>query len=313
MSGIFLSFFGGALPTFAVSPSTASVNEGSSVTFTVTTTNVSDGTTLYWSLNTVSGTVNTSDFTGAAVTGSFSISSNTGSVALTLANDVTAEGSESFQLQVRTGSTSGTIVATSSTVTINDTSTVPVPEDPGNGQGWSIGQGAGSANGSYTSTSSTNYISSWYNSAGANTATLNYACGGGGSFAYHTGHSGNSSQWPMYHAIQVSTGTYGQVINKINWYKHSNAIGNVDMWGTTRAITSGNYTDTSLYTYLGRVNMGGAGSAGDCTISTGTFNSSSYGYNWILLKLIDISGPLAYPSVGSLGGWAMFGMQLVKQ
>ena len=127
MSGILLSLFSGAPPTFAVSPSTASVNEGSSVTFTVTTTNVSDGTTLYWSLNTVSGTVNTSDFTGAAVTGSFSISSNTGSVALTLANDTTTEGSESFQLQVRTGSTSGTIVATSSTVTIGDTSLSPEP------------------------------------------------------------------------------------------------------------------------------------------------------------------------------------------
>ena len=118
---------GGAPPTFAVSPSTASVNEGSSVTFTVTTSNVSDGTTLYWSLNTVSGTVNTSDFTGAAVTGSFSISSNTGSVVLALANDTTTEGSESFQLQVRTGSTSGTIVATSSTVTVSDTSLTPVP------------------------------------------------------------------------------------------------------------------------------------------------------------------------------------------
>ena len=120
---------GGAPPTFAVSPSTSSVNEGSSVTFTVTTSNVSDGTTLYWSLNTVSGTINSSDFTGAAVTGSFSISSNTGSVALTLANDTTTEGSESFQLQVRTGSTSGTIVATSSTVTIGDTSTNPILAD----------------------------------------------------------------------------------------------------------------------------------------------------------------------------------------
>jgi hypothetical protein len=113
---------GGPAPVYAVSPSTASVNEGSSVTFTVTTANVPDGTTLYWSLNTVSGTINTSDFTGAAVTGSFTITSNAGSVVLTLANDVTTEGSESFQLQVRTGSTSGTIVATSSTVTIGDTS-----------------------------------------------------------------------------------------------------------------------------------------------------------------------------------------------
>jgi len=113
---------GAAAPVYAVSPSTASVNEGSSVTFTVTTANVPDGTTLYWSLNTVSGTINTSDFTGAAVTGSFTITSGSGSVVLTLANDTTTEGSESFQLQVRTGSTSGTIVATSSTVTIGDTS-----------------------------------------------------------------------------------------------------------------------------------------------------------------------------------------------
>jgi hypothetical protein len=108
--------------TFAVTPSTASVNEGSSVTFTTTTTNVSNGTTLYWSLNTVSGTINASDFNDGAVTGSFAITNNSGSVTLTLANDATTEGTESFQLQVRTGSTSGTIVATSSTVTISDTS-----------------------------------------------------------------------------------------------------------------------------------------------------------------------------------------------
>lgn len=187
------------------------------------------------------------------------------------------------------------------------------PSDSGNGQGYSIAQGAGSTNGVYTSTSSTNYISSWYLSAGGNGSPLNYTCSGSSSnFAYHTGHNGNSSQWPMYHAIQVSSATYGQVINKIEWYKHSNACGNVDMWGTTRSITSGNFNDTSLYTYLGRVNMGGNGSASDCTVSTGTFNSNSYGYNWILLQVQDISGPLTYPSVGTLNGWAMYGMRLSK-
>jgi len=187
-------------------------------------------------------------------------------------------------------------------------------DDPGNGQGYSIAQSASSTNGVYTSASPTNYISSWYLSVSGNGTPLNYTCSGiGANFAYHTGHNGNSSQWPMYHAIQVSTNTYGQVINRINWYKHSNACGNVDIWGTTRAITSQNYTDTSLYTYLGRVNMGGFGSAGDCNVSSGTFNSSSYGYNWILLQVQDISGALSYPSVGTLGGWAMYGMQLVKQ
>jgi hypothetical protein len=149
MSAIMALLFGSG-EKFTVTPSTASLNEGSSVTFTVTTSNISDGTTLYWSLNTVSGTINTSDFTGAAVTGSFTITSGSGSVVLALANDNATEGSESFQLQVRTGSTSGTIVATSSTVTVSDTSLTPVPPTTisyiiagGGGSGGSDGRGGG--------------------------------------------------------------------------------------------------------------------------------------------------------------------------
>lgn len=117
-------------PTYSVSPSTTSVNEGSSVTFTTNTDGVANGTTLYYTLNPVSGIVNTSDFSSGSLSGSFVISGasgtyNTGgsaTVSYTLANDLALEGQESFQLQVRTGSTTGTIVATSSTVTINDTS-----------------------------------------------------------------------------------------------------------------------------------------------------------------------------------------------
>lgn len=110
-------------PTYSISASTSSVNEGSSVTFTVTTTNVDSGTILYWTTNTISGTVNASDFSDSATTGSFTITNGTGSIIRTLSNDVATEGSESFQLQIRTGSISGVIVASSTTVTINDTST----------------------------------------------------------------------------------------------------------------------------------------------------------------------------------------------
>jgi len=139
-----------SVETYSVSPSTTSVNEGSSVTFTVTTGGVPDGTTLYWSTNTVSGTVNGSDFSGGATTGSFTINSNSGSVVRTIANDSSTEGSESFQLQIRTGSTSGTIVATSTTVTINDTSLTPFSAtggtklSPGNGFIYHIWTGPGS-------------------------------------------------------------------------------------------------------------------------------------------------------------------------
>lgn len=104
---------------YAVSENTTSVNEGSSVTFTVTTVNVADGTTLYW---TTSGTAGATDFSDDAASGSFTVTSNTGSIVRTIKSDLSTEGSETFTLSVRTGSISGTIVATSNTVTINDTS-----------------------------------------------------------------------------------------------------------------------------------------------------------------------------------------------
>jgi len=115
-------------PIVSVSPSTTSVNEGSAVTFNVSSNQLSS--TLYWTLNPISGTINASDFVGAATTGSFTTNgSGVGSTTLTLANDSTTEGTESFQLQVRTVSTSGTISTTSSTITVADTSTA-IPIDP---------------------------------------------------------------------------------------------------------------------------------------------------------------------------------------
>lgn len=109
--------------SYSPSLSSTNVNEGGSTTCTVTTTGVANGTTLYWTTGTVSGTINASDFSDAVTSGSFTITSNTGSFSRTLANDTTTEGTESFSLQIRTGSTAGPVVATSATVTINDTST----------------------------------------------------------------------------------------------------------------------------------------------------------------------------------------------
>lgn len=197
---------GAAAPVYSVSPSTSSVNEGSSVTFTVTTSNVSDGTTLYWSLNTVSGTINTSDFTGAAVTGSFSISSNTGSVALTLANDVTTEGSESFQLQVRTGSTSGTIVATSSTVTIGDTSLTSISATGGTVST----PGDGFKYHAFTSTGPSSFV---VNSAPAGSNITVLIVGGGGSGSGGWGGSGGGAGGVLYStSYPTPVGTYPVVV-----------------------------------------------------------------------------------------------------
>ena len=111
------------VPTVSISESTTTVDEGSSVTFTVTATGFASGTTLYWTTYQESGTITASDFTDSATEGSFSISSGTGTVVRSIASDrVTESIAESFKLEIRRDSTSGTIVATSEIITINDRS-----------------------------------------------------------------------------------------------------------------------------------------------------------------------------------------------
>jgi hypothetical protein len=96
-----------------VTPAATSVNEGTSLTFNVSTVNTADQTLYYTATN-------AGDF--ATSSGSFSLANNAGSFSLTPTADTTTEGAETFTASVRTGSTSGDIVATSSAVTINDTS-----------------------------------------------------------------------------------------------------------------------------------------------------------------------------------------------
>ena len=108
---------GGGSATYAVAPAANNVNEGSALVFNVTTANVADATTLYWTVTSAS------DF--STTSGSFAISSNAGSFSVTPTADTTTEGAETFTASVRTVSVSGSIVATSSTVTINDTSLSP--------------------------------------------------------------------------------------------------------------------------------------------------------------------------------------------
>lgn len=114
-------------PSYSVIPSTLTMNEGETVTFTITTLNVADGTTLYWS-NT--GTTNgATDFAyPGSNNGTFVINSGLGTIDITLVDDVTTEGGENIAIKIRTLSISGPIVATAATVTVLDTSKGTVPE-----------------------------------------------------------------------------------------------------------------------------------------------------------------------------------------
>ena len=108
---------------YEIIPGASSVDEGSSITYTVNTSGISNQT-LYWTVNT-NGSSAAADF--SAVSGSFSLTSNTGSFSVTLTADATTEGSETFYVEIRTGSIAGTIVASTknSPTTINDTSLTP--------------------------------------------------------------------------------------------------------------------------------------------------------------------------------------------
>jgi hypothetical protein len=105
--------------SYAISPSITSVNEGSSVTYTITTTGIGSGT-LYWSN---SGTTTGSDFTDGQNNGSVTITGDSGTIVRTLSSDLTTEGLETIILNLRTGSIGGPIVKTASTVTVTDSST----------------------------------------------------------------------------------------------------------------------------------------------------------------------------------------------
>jgi hypothetical protein len=109
--------------TYDVAPTVNSVNEGSSLIFYVTTSNVPNGTILYWTIDTNSG-----DFT--TFNGTVTINANAGQFTVTPTADSTTEGPESFTVSIRTISISGQQVAFSPTITIGDASTTPAPYIP---------------------------------------------------------------------------------------------------------------------------------------------------------------------------------------
>ena len=115
---------GDVTPTVNVAESATSVNEGGSVTFTISGSNIPDGT-YYYTIYEEDGTIASTDFNPANLNGSFSVSNNNGSITITIAEDITSEGPDQFKIQIRTGSISGTVIAESNAITINDTSRAP--------------------------------------------------------------------------------------------------------------------------------------------------------------------------------------------
>tara|TARA_R100000406_G_scaffold384_2_gene467 strand:- start:378 stop:1418 length:1041 start_codon:yes stop_codon:yes gene_type:complete len=96
------------------------LDEETNNTITVTTSGVVDNTTLYYSVATVTGTTVTSaDFLTGDVTGSFTVTSNSGSFVLRPVGDDLSE-SNVVKIEIRRGSTSGEILGETGNLTIGD-------------------------------------------------------------------------------------------------------------------------------------------------------------------------------------------------
>ena len=122
-------------PSYSFAGNISNMNEGATQTINVTTGGLNNGTTLYWDI--VTSYTNSSDW--ASLTGSFTITNGAGSFDITSIADYTAEGNEIFDINLRTGSNSGPVVALSSIGILNDTSNTNV-----------VGQQVFTSNGTFT-------------------------------------------------------------------------------------------------------------------------------------------------------------------
>jgi len=116
------------LVSATVTPSSTAVTEGTTITFSVASTNAANGTYYYTIEETAGGvgTLTTADFSSGALSGSFTITGNSGSFPLTVTRDLTTEGDESFSIYVRSTSITGPVLGVSPIIDITDSSINPV-------------------------------------------------------------------------------------------------------------------------------------------------------------------------------------------
>lgn len=113
--GIVASHINYIPPTFSIVPNRTTLNEGETVTYTITTTNFSS--TLYFS---VSGTITSSNDLILPFDRNIPLVGGIGTLTLSSSKDTAVESPETLIVYLRTVDTSGPIVATAPTVTIND-------------------------------------------------------------------------------------------------------------------------------------------------------------------------------------------------
>lgn len=110
--------------TYSIQPSALTLNEGQVLTTLISTTNVPDGTILYYQLG---GSISPLDFSVGTISGQLIVTGGKAAFSHTLKNDLTTEGDETLTISLFSDRPGGAQVGGTVAVTIKDTSlTVPV-------------------------------------------------------------------------------------------------------------------------------------------------------------------------------------------
>lgn len=119
---------GGGSATYSLSASTNAVNEGAGVSFSLSSTNVPEGTTLVWRLSGIAA----EDVVGGQLQGVVTVGADgSASFTVNLAADQLSEPSpEAVTAGLYSDATSSTPLASAAPVTVNDTSQTPVTTTP---------------------------------------------------------------------------------------------------------------------------------------------------------------------------------------
>lgn len=119
---------GGGSASYALSASANAVNEGAAVSFSLSSSNVPEGTKLVWTLSGISA----DDVVGGQLQGVLSVgAAGTASFTVNLAADQRSEPSaEAITAQLFSDANSSTPLASAGPVTVNDTSQTPVSTTP---------------------------------------------------------------------------------------------------------------------------------------------------------------------------------------
>lgn len=117
--------------TFNISSDATTADEGSTVTFSVTSPDAPDGYLVYWTLNTNMASGN---FTDSVVQGSAEIQNGEASFTITTTFDVSEVANKAYQVQLRKGSFAGSIVSLSPTVSIQEAPPWLLLTNPSGGQ-----------------------------------------------------------------------------------------------------------------------------------------------------------------------------------